>query len=112
MQIQQYIRECDTCQRNKNQALSPAGLLQPLPIPENTWTDVAIDFIAGLSNAIGVDTVMVVVDKMTKYAHLCSLSHPYNAKEVRALFVKEIVQLHGFPISIVSDRDRLFMSTF
>ena len=72
----------------------------------------AMDFIGGLPKAMGVDIVMVVVDSMTKYAHFCSLSHPYNAKEVAALFVKEIVRLHGFPNSIVSDRDKVFMSTF
>lgn len=41
-----------------------------------------------------------------------SLSHPYTTKEVDELFIKEIVRLHGFPASIVSDKDRLFMSLF
>jgi len=40
------------------------------------------------------------------------LSHPYTTKEVDELFIKEIVRLHGFPASIVSDKDRLFMSLF
>ena len=111
-QIQNYIKECDVCQRNKAQTLSPAGLLQPLPIPGNTWTDVAMDFIGGLPKAMGVDTIMVVIDRMTKYAHFCPLTHPYTAKEVANAFVKEVVRLHGFPNTIVSDRDRVFMSTF
>ena len=110
--IQQYIKECDTCQRSKNQALSPAGLLQPLPVPGNTWTDVAMDFIGGLPKAMDMDTVMVVVNRMTKYAQFCPLAHPYMAEQVAAVFVKEIVRLNGFPCNIVSDRDRVFMSTF
>ena len=59
-----------------------------------------------------VDTILVVVDKLSKYAHFLALAHPYTAKVVAELFVKEIVRLHGFPKTIVTDRDRLFMSYF
>lgn len=58
------------------------------------------------------DTILVVVDRLTKYAHFFALSHLYTAKEVAELFIKELVKLHGFPTSIVSDRDQLFMSLF
>jgi len=55
--------------------LAPAGLLQPMPIPENVWANFAMDFIRGLPKAIGKDTILLVVDRMTKYAHFfCSLS--------------------------------------
>jgi len=71
-----------------------------------------MDFIEGLPKVPGKDTIFVVVDKMTKYAHFFPLSQLYTAKEVAELFVKEVVRLHGFPSSIVSDRYRLFMSAF
>jgi len=71
-----------------------------------------MDFIGGLPKAQGKDNILVVVDRLTKYAHFFALSHPYTAKEVAELFIKELVRLHGFPASIVSDRDRLFMSLF
>ena len=111
-QILDYVRQCDVCQRNKHQNLLPAGLLQPLPIPENVWSDISMDFIGGLPKALGRDSILVVVDRMTKYAHFFAVSHPYTAKEMAELFIKEVVRLHGFPTSIVSDRDRLFMSAF
>ena len=47
-----------------------------------------------------------------KYVHFLALSHPYSAKDVAELFVKEVVRLHGFPKIIVSDKDRLFMCNF
>ena len=110
--IQQYVASCDICQRNKYQTLSPAGLLQPLLVPSKTWSDITMDFIGGLPKTLGADTILVVVDRLTKYAHFLAIAHPYTTKDVAAIFVKEIVRLHGFPDSIITDRDRLFMSTF
>jgi len=54
----------------------------------------------------------VVVDRLTKYAHFFAFSYPYTVKEIAELFIKEVVRLHGFPASIVSGRDKLFMSFF
>ncbi|RDX67318.1 hypothetical protein CR513_53822, partial [Mucuna pruriens] len=102
---QAYVQECEVCQKNKYQALSLAGLLQPLPIPTHTWSDISMDFIS-------VDTILVVVDRLTKYAHFIAVAHPYTAKDIAEVFLKEVVQLHGFPSSIVFDRDRVFLSTF
>lgn len=110
--VRRFIRECEVCQCNKTENTHPAGLLQPLPIPKQNWTEVSIDFIEGLPISQGKDVVLVVVDRLSKYAHFIPLSHPYTASSVAKLFVDHIFKLHGLPSSIVSDHDPVFTSHF
>lgn len=110
--IRKYVAECDLCQRVKYQALSPVRLLQSLPLPTQIWQDILMAFIMGLPKAGNVDTILVVVDRMTKYSHFLILKHLFSAVDVAQKFIREIVRLHGFPRSIISDRDRIFMSQF
>ncbi|GKG14609.1 transposon Tf2-1 polyprotein, partial [Tanacetum coccineum] len=67
--IREFVRSCQICQRAKSCQLQPAGLLSPLPIPNQVWEDIAMDFITGLPNSKGYTVIMVVVDRLSKYAH-------------------------------------------
>ena len=110
--IKRHVSECQVCQMNKTNSLSPAGLLQPLPIPQNIWEDITMDFIEALSRSDRFDTIWVIVDRLCKYSHFVPLQHPFNAKGLARLFVKEIIRLHVIPKSIVSDRGKFFMGNF
>ena len=110
--IKVYLQQCETCQRNKSDCMKPAGLLQPLPIPERVWTDISMDFIEGLPSSNGYTAITVTVDRLTKYAHFVTLKHPFTASTIAKIFIANIVRLHGVPSSIVSDRDKVFISSF
>lgn len=110
--IQNFVRACNVCQRHKAEHLHPAGVLQPLNIPQQIWSDISMDFVEGLPNSHGKSVLFVVVDRLSKYAHFIPLSHPYTATTIAKVFFDNIFKLHGLPESIVSDRDVAFTSAF
>lgn len=106
-QVRAFVAKCSICQQAKYLTLSPAGLVQPLPIPKQNWKDISMDFIEGLPKSEGFDTILVIVDRLSKYVHFIPLKHPFNVVSIATVFVREIVQLHRCPRRIVSDRDSL-----
>ena len=107
--VKHYIRSCDTCQRSKHENLNPAGLLQPLPIPEQAWEEITMDFIACLPKSFGISAIFVIVDRLTKYAQFVALSHPYTSKTIVGVFIANVFKYYGLPKVIIPDRDNLFL---
>jgi hypothetical protein len=106
--VQRFVAECLVCQQNKVETIKTAGLLQPLAIPSQRWEEVSMDFIIGLPKSEGKSVIMVIVDRLTKYAHFCALSHPFKASTVATTFMEIVQKLHGSPKIIASDRDPIF----
>jgi hypothetical protein len=106
------VFECLVFQKNKGETIKTPGLLQPLAIQGHHWEEVSMDFITGLPKSEGKTVIMVVVDKLTKYAHFFSLSHPFKASTIAIAFMETIQKLHGVPKIIVSDRDLIFTGNF
>ena len=71
-----------------------------------------MDFIIGLPNSEGKSVIMVVVDRLTKYAHFCAISHPFKANTIAIAFMEIIKKLHVNPNIIISDRDPIFTRKF
>jgi hypothetical protein len=76
------------------------------------WTNISMYFIVGLPKYWNKSVIMVVVDRLSKYAHFCALPHPFTPAMVVQVFVDHIFKLHGMPTSIVFDRDPTFTNTF
>jgi len=89
-----------------------ALLAQPLLIPDQSWKEVTMDFIEGLPKSGGRSTILVVVDRLTKFANFLSLTHPFTAKTVPAVLIESVYKLYGLPRVIISDTDGLFTSEF
>lgn len=108
--IKDYISSCEVCAQAKPEHYRLPGLLQPLPVPSHAWHTISLYFIEGLPKSKSYDTILVVIDKLTKYAHFICLSHPYTALSIAQAFVANIYKLHGLPAIIISDRDKIFTS--
>ncbi|KAL1540646.1 hypothetical protein AAHA92_24966 [Salvia divinorum] len=108
--VKRFVEACFECQTTKYSTQKPAGLLQPLPIPSQVWEDVSMDFITGLPQSKGYTVILVVVDRLSKYAHFAPLPTRFDAWRVANLFVETVVKHHGFPKTMVSDRDPLFLN--
>jgi len=72
-----------------------------------------MDFVTHLPRTFrGHDTIWVIVDRLTKSAHFLAMNLRMSMAKLTQLYIKEIVRLHGVPLSIVSDRDPRFTSRF
>jgi hypothetical protein len=110
--IRNFFIECEVCQCNKGEIVKSSGALQLLPIPPAIWKDISMDFITGLPKSRNKSVIMVVVDRLSKYAHFYTLQHPFTASMMAQIFMDRVFKLHGMPHSIVFDRDPTFTSNF
>ena len=108
-----YVSTCHSCQRNKPMMEKPAGLLKQLEVPQCTWESVSMDFIVKLpTTARGNDSILVVVDRLSKMVHLTPCKEASTSEDIALLFTENVFKHHGFPRSVVSDRDVRFTSQF
>jgi hypothetical protein len=108
-----HVALCDVCQRVKVEHQRPAGLLQPLKVPEWKWEEIGTDFIVGLPRTRdGYDSIWVIVDRLTKVAHFIPVKTTYTGARLAKLYISQIVCLHGVPKKIALDRGTQFMSQF
>ena len=111
--VAQYVASCLKCQQSKDRTRRPAGLLQPLPLPEQKWEQVSLDLITALPKTKeGYDALFVVVDRLSKMIHVAPCKTTVTASQLASIFMRMIFKYHGMPRVIVSDRDPRFVSHF
>jgi hypothetical protein len=111
--VDDYITQCMEFQKVKVEYRHPTGLLHPLSIPKKKWEVITMDFIIGLPRTNKKhDSIMVVVDKITKDAHFVHVKTTHTTANIAEIFIKEITSLHGIPRKIVLYKDTNFTSKF
>ena len=111
--IEEYVRTCASCQRNKPLNDKPAGLLHPIEIPRDRWTSVSMDFITQLPTSTGpipYDAIVVFVDRMTKMVRIAPTTSDVTAEGAAQLLHDHVFRHHGVPEDLITDRASIFTS--
>ena len=110
--IQQFCKSCVTCMRSKPQRHKLYGFLKQLPISEWPWNSISMDFIEKLPSFSGFDTILVIVDWLTKQAIFIPAYDTIISADLAHLFVLHVFSKHGVPSHVTSDRGLEFVSNF
>src|SRR3979490_3004288 len=97
---------------SKSQRHRPYGLLKQLPIPEHLWNSISMDFIEKLPPSTGYDTILVIVDRLTKTSGFIPTFDTITAPILAKLFVLHVFSKHGVLSHVTSDRGSEFVSHF
>ena len=107
-----YVSHCNLCLHTKIQRHLLTGELQPLPIPEERWDVISVDFISELPELGGYDSVMVAVDSVGKCSHFVKTVTTVTATGAANLYLRNVWKLHGLPWKVISDRGPQFVAAF
>jgi hypothetical protein len=89
-----------------------AATLYPLYVPPRPWHTVGFDYLTHLHVSNGFDSVLIVVDPLTRMAHFILCTESVTPEEISTLFLQGVYRLHRVPRVLVSDRDPKFVSGF
>jgi len=107
-----YVSHSDLCLRTKIQCRLRSRELQPLPIPEERWDVISVDFISELPESGRYDSIMVAVDSAGKRSHFVETVTTVTAAGAVNLYLRNIWKLHGLPRKVVSNRRPQFVAAF
>ncbi|KAI2650806.1 Transposon Tf2-6 polyprotein [Labeo rohita] len=105
-----FVKNCVTCCTTKTPRQLPAGLLQPLPVPNCPWSHIAVDFITDLPPSQGYTAILSVIDRFSKGCRLIPLQKVPTAMETAEALCNSVFRFYGLPEDIVSDRGPQFTS--
>ncbi|XP_070036927.1 uncharacterized protein [Nicotiana tomentosiformis] len=94
--IAEFVAQCPNCQQVKIEHQKPSALIQNIEILTWKWEVINMDFIIGLPCSYHkFDSIWVIVDRLTKFAHFLPVKTTYRAEDYAKLYIKKIVRLHG-----------------
>ena len=105
-----YVKLCTSCARSKTPHHKPYGLLKQLPIPNQWWDSISMDFIKQLPASEGFTAILVVVDRLTKQSLFIPTHNTINSPQLARLFLTHIFAKHGAPGHVTLDCGTEFIS--
>ena len=110
--VKKYIKSCTTCMRSKPQRHKPYSLLKQLPVPERPWNSISMDFIETLPTSSGCDSILVIVDWLSKQGIFIPTTIHCTSEDLAGLFVMHVFSKHAVPKHVTSDHGPKFISRF
>ncbi|MBW0580938.1 hypothetical protein O181_120653 [Austropuccinia psidii MF-1] len=110
--IKDYVSPCQKCSRNKNIHHKKFGLLKPLQSPSGPWNSLSMEFTTQFPLSNNFDSIIVVVDRFSKMEIFIPAYGTITGLDLAQIFIIHVFSKHGLPVSIVSDRGYLFVSSF
>ncbi|KAG8496942.1 hypothetical protein CXB51_008108 [Gossypium anomalum] len=101
--VERVCARCVACKKAKSK-IKPHGLYTPLPVPDEPWVDISMDFVLGLPRTkTEKDSIFVIVDRFSKMSHFIACTKTDDAVHTSNYFFREVIRLHGILRTIVSD---------
>jgi hypothetical protein len=111
--VRNYCGSCGACKRNASIQKRPDGSREAHEIPEGRWDIIHADWITDLPETqLGHDAILVVHDRVTKYAYFIPAKKNDTAEDTANRLFAQVFCVHGLPRTLVSDRDKLFTAKF
>jgi hypothetical protein len=85
--VARYVASFSICQQAKSEHIKLPSKLQPIPIPPAAWHTISLDFIEGLPKSNKFNSILVVIDKFTKFGHFIPVKHAFNASSIAQVFI-------------------------
>lgn len=108
--VTSYVKSCSACAQSKPPKDLPAGLLEPLPIPQRPWSHLSVDFVSDLPNSNNFTTILVIIDHFSKARHLVLLKGLPTAMETATALFHHVFRVYGSTEDTVTDRGPQFTS--
>jgi len=110
--VKDYVKSCMTCAQAKVPCHQPYGMLKQLPVPNQPWNSISMDFIEQLPSSSGFTAILVVIDQLSKQAIFIPTHNTITSPEIAQLFLLHVFAKHGVPTHVTSDRGSEFIWHF
>ena len=103
-----YIPSCAECQQNKSHTSKPTSPLHPLPVSDDHFDTVALDFIRPLPEEHGKDTILTMTDPLGADIHIVATHSTYTTAQIAVMLFDEWYCENGLMLHLISNQDPLF----